>query len=92
MYTTTKKYQPDYAIPPGWVLKEHLEAKDITPTELARQCGLSVRLINEIVAGEAPVAANTALQFQKILGLDADIWLGIEADYRSHLSCEAEAN
>ena len=91
MVTTTNLFQPDYAVPPGWVLKEHLEAYGISQAELARRCGRSPKLISEIIDGKAPVEAKTALQFEKVLGVDASIWLGIERDYRLHQTREAEA-
>ena len=47
-------------------------------------------MISEIIAGKAPVEPRTALQFEKVLGVDASIWLGIESDYRLHLEREAE--
>ena len=55
MATATDRYDPDYAVPPGWVLKERLDAHGIKPAELARRCGRSAKLISEIVAGKAPV-------------------------------------
>ena len=82
MGTATNRYEPDYAVPPGWVLKDRLDAQGMTPADLARRCGRSAKLISEIVAGKAPIEPRTALQFEKVLGIDAEIWLGIETDYR----------
>ena len=82
MATATNQYQPDYAVPPGWIIEERLVAQGISHAELARRCGRSAKLINEIISGKAPIAPKTALQFEKVMGLDASIWLGIEADYR----------
>ena len=84
MATATGRYEPDHAVPPGWVLKERLDAHGVTPAELARRCGRSAKLINEIIAGKAPIEPGTALQLETVLGVDADIWLGIEKDYRLH--------
>ena len=84
MATTTYQFQPDYAVPPGWVLEEHLEVHGISQAEFARRCGCTTQLISEIVAGRAPVEAETALLFEKELGLAASIWLGIEKRYRLH--------
>ena len=89
---TTYEYQPDYAAPPGSVLKEHLAAHGLSHAEFARRCGRSAKLISEIVAGKAPVEPATALQFEKVLGMGARIWLGIEADYRLHQKRAAEAD
>ncbi len=87
----THRYEPDYAVPPGWVLKERLDAQGMTPAEFARRCGRSAKLISEIVAGKAPIEPRTALQFEKVLGVDAEIWLGIEMDYRLQRTRAAEA-
>ncbi len=84
-------YQPDYAVPPGWILEERLEAHGISHAAFARRCGRSPKLISEIIAGLAPVEPETALQFEKVLGVDASIWLGLDADYQLHKAREAEA-
>ena len=91
MATETNQYQPDYAVPPGWVLEERLEAQGISQAEFARRCGRSAKLISEIIAGKASLEPETALQFEKVLGVDASIWLGIESDYQLHRAREAEA-
>ena len=90
MATATYRYDPDYAVPPGWVLEERLAAHEISHAEFARRCGRSPKLISEIVSGKAPIEPRTAIQFEKVLGVDAGIWLGIESDYRLHLEREVE--
>ena len=87
----TYRYQPDYAVPPGSLLKEYLAARSFSNAEFARRCGRSAKLISELVAGKAPVEPTTALQFERVLGMDARIWLGIEADYRLQQTHTAEA-
>lgn len=77
-------YQPDYAVSPGTVMEEHLAAHGFSHAEFARRCGRSAKFIGEIVAGKAPVEPSTALRFEKVLGMSARIWLGIETDYRLH--------
>ncbi|MDE0145631.1 MAG: ImmA/IrrE family metallo-endopeptidase [Nitrospira sp.] len=91
MAVTTYSYEPDYAVPPGWVVEEHLQSQHLSHAEFARRCGRSAKLISEIIAGKAPVEPKTALQFEKVLGLDASIWLGIEARYRLHKARHVEA-
>ena len=91
MATATYPYEPDYTVPPGWVLEERLASHEVSHAEFARRCGRSPKLISEIIAGKAPIEPVTALQFEKVLGVDAGIWLGIESDYRLHLEREAEA-
>ena len=86
----TNRFEPDYAVPPGWLLKEHLEVHGISQAEFARRCARSPKLISEIVAGKAPLEPATALQFEKVLDVHADIWLGVEAAYRLRQAREAE--
>ena len=87
---TTNQYRPDYAVPPGWVLEERLEIQGISQAEFARLCGRSPKLISEIVSGKAPLEPETARQFEKVLGVDASIWLGLEDAYKPHRPQEAE--
>ena len=87
---TTNQYRPDYAVPPGWILEERLEVQGISQAEFARLCGCSPKLISEIVSGKAPLEPETARQFEKVLGVDASIWLGIEDAYKPHRPQEAE--
>ena len=86
------EYRPDYAVPPGLVLEERLEAHGVSQAEFARRCGRSAKLISEIIAGKAPIEPKTAVQFEMVLGVDANIWLGIEKDYRLHQVRAAEAD
>ena len=91
METESNAYRPDYAVSPGSIVAERLEAYGISHAEFARRCGRSAKLISEIIAGKAPVEPETALQFEKVLGVDAGIWLGIETDYQLHRARRAEA-
>ena len=87
---TTNRYEPDYAVPPGWLLKERLEAHGISQAEFARRCARSPKLVSEIIAGKAPLEPATALQFERVLGVHADIWLRAESAYRLRQAREAE--
>ena len=83
-------YEPDYSVSPGMLLAEHLEVQRISPAELARRCGRPVKLIGGILAEKAPLEPRTAVQFEKVLGVSARIWIGAEADYQLRRAHEAE--
>ena len=91
MTAAENRYSPDYAVPPGWVVEEHLATHGISQAELARRCGRPPKLISEIIAGRVPIEPGTALQLEMLLGVDASIWLGIEADYQLFRGCKADA-
>ncbi|MFC3692124.1 HigA family addiction module antitoxin [Chenggangzhangella methanolivorans] len=84
--TADLSYQPDRLVSPGAVLADFLDELDISARELARRCGRSAKLMVEIIAGKAPVEPETALQLERVLGMSADIWLGLEARYRLELA------
>lgn len=84
-------YRPDYVPPPGKTLEEFLEDRELSVRELARRCGRSAKLVVEIIAGKAPIEPETAMQLERVLGMDASVWLGMEAAYRLHLAREDEA-
>lgn len=91
MTKTTYQFQPDYAVPPGWILEEHLDVRGISESEFARRCGCTPQRISDIIAGKAPVDTEIALRFERELGLAASIWLGIEKNYRLYRRRIAEA-
>src|ERR1700740_2818525 len=80
------EYKPDYVPPPGKTLEEFIEARDLSARELARRCGRSAKLVVEIIAGKAPIEPETAMQLERVLGMDASVWLNMEAAYRLYLA------
>ncbi|AQU05235.1 XRE family transcriptional regulator [Dehalococcoides mccartyi] len=84
--TKLYRYEPDYVAVPGEILEENLEAQNIKKVDLASRCGLSTKTISQIINGTASISPETALGFQKVLGVSANIWLNLEADYRLFLA------
>ena len=76
------RYEPDYVVSPGEILEETLETCGIRKNDLATRCGLSEKTISLILSGNAPVTPETAIQFERVLGISASIWNNVEAKYR----------
>src|SRR6266851_4155598 len=91
MAHTQHLYQPNYVPPPGKMLEEFIEARELSARELARRCGRSAKLVVEIIAGKAPIEPETAMQLERVLGMDASVWLNMEAAYRLHVARAQEA-
>lgn len=72
----------DLPIPPGELLSETLETINLRQAELARRMGRPAQAINEIVRGSKEITAETAIQLERVLGVPAHIWLGLEAEYQ----------
>lgn len=87
---TVNTFAPDYAVPPGEILEETLEARGIKKKEFAERCGLSEKTVSLIIHGKAPVLPETAIQFESVLGISAAIWNNLEAAYQLHRANAAE--
>jgi len=90
MATAANQFRPDYAVPPGWILEERLDVHNMSQAEFARRCGRSAKLISEIIAGKASLEPETAIQFEKVLGVDAGLWLSLESEYQLYRARAAD--
>ena len=68
-------------IHPGEMIKDEILARGLTQKELAQQMGVSYTVFNEILNGKRPVTTEYALLLEAALGTNANIWLGLQADY-----------
>lgn len=75
-------FEPDYAVPPGDTLIELIESLGITQVDLAKRTGRPQKTINGIIKGKVEITAETALQFEKVLGMPAKFWLNLEYNYQ----------
>lgn len=81
---------PDFAVPPGETLQEMLDHFGLTQADLAERTGRPKKTINEIIQGKAAITPETALQLEKVLGLEAGQWLAMEQTYREALARQTE--
>jgi len=72
---------PSELIHPGEMLKDEIEYRGLSQRSLATQMGISPSLLNEILNGKRSISTEYALLFEAVLGIDADIWLRLQADY-----------
>lgn len=80
------EYTPAAVLPPGATLAETLETLGMTQAELARRADRPAKTINEIVQGKAEITADTAIQLERVLGVPAGLWLGLERNYRESVA------
>lgn len=72
---------PSEPIHPGEMIKDEIEYRGLSQRKLAEQMGLSPTLLNEILNGKRSVSTEYALLFEAALGIDAEIWIRLQADY-----------
>ena len=74
-------FEPDWAVHPGEILEEHLEARGLTQAEFARRTGIHTKVISTIISGGNPVTPATALAFENVLGMKAVVWTNLQAQW-----------
>ncbi len=85
---TRKEIHSDLAVPPGEFLGEVMSTLGITEYEVARHVGLSVAELGQIFKGSKVITRATATQLETAVGVPANIWLGLECEYRLALTYE----
>lgn len=76
----------DWAIPPGDFLADTLESLGMSQSELASRTNRPPQVINEIIRGKKMITADTAIELERVLGVPAHIWLGLENEYQLTLA------
>ena len=80
------------AIPPGEVLlEEYLKPLGLGQVDAARQLGISLNRLNEIVLGKRSITADTALRLSRLLKTSAQLWMRLQADWDLHQALLREA-
>lgn len=83
------EFVPDWAVPPGALLKAELEEQHMTQADLAARTGLSAKHVNQVVKGVVPLSPEVALLLERTLGVPSRLWNAAEADYRDHVTRSA---
>lgn len=66
---------------PGELIKDELNARNISQARLADQIGVKPSLINEIIKGKRGVNTEFALLLEAALGIPANLWLNLQSAY-----------
>ena len=73
------------AVHPGEMLREEFLAPlGLTQVETARQLGMSVNRLNELVLGKRGVTADTALRLASRFKTTPQFWMHLQADWDLH--------
>jgi HTH-type transcriptional regulator/antitoxin HigA len=84
--TADHRFAPDYAVSPGATLKEVLEERAISQSDLAMRTGMAEKTISQIVNGVAPITYDTAEKLELALGVPASFWNRREMAYREAIA------
>jgi len=73
---------PVEVFPPGDFIREELEARGWTQSDLAEIMGRPVETINRVVTGKLAVTPETARGLASAFGTSAEVWLNLESAYQ----------
>ena len=74
------RYRPP-THPGEMLLEEFLKPLGMSQSEFAGRLGVSFPRLNEIVRGKRGVTPDTALRLERVLGMSAGFWLGLQMDW-----------
>jgi len=76
-----------FAIHPGEILlEEFMKPMGLTAYRVAKELGVSLPRVNDIVLGKRSITADTALRLGVFFGLPAQFWLNLQNDYDLRLA------
>lgn len=71
---------------PGDTILETIEYMRMSQVELAERLGKTPSKVHELISGKEAITVSTAIQLERVLGIDAKFWLNRETIYREKLS------
>jgi len=86
----TNAYHPDYAIHPGEILEETLEARGIKKTALAERCGIALKTVSQIINRKASISPAIAIRLERAIGISASLWSNLNTDYELFVAREVD--
>jgi HTH-type transcriptional regulator/antitoxin HigA len=76
------RFTPDYAFPPGSVLREKLAELGLSQAQLADRLAVSEKHVSQLIHGHVALTYETAVALERITGIPAGTWNALEAAHR----------
>jgi addiction module HigA family antidote len=76
---------PSTPIHPGEILKDEMEALNLSAAELARAINVPANRVSQIVSGKRNLSADTALRLGKVFSTGPQFWLNLQVAYELDL-------
>jgi antitoxin HigA-1 len=76
------RHEQEKPFSPGAILKEmYLDDLDITQAQLAEMIGCNYGKINEIVNGKRGITPDFAIDLERTLKVEAEMWVNLQGKY-----------
>jgi len=71
---------------PGEVLKDEIEFRHLSQTQLSEQMGISYKMLNDILNERRPLTTTTAMLFEAALNVPADSLMRLQLKYNMQVA------
>jgi len=71
---------------PGEVLKDEVEYRNLSQSQLAKQMGMSYKVLNDILNERRPLTTTTAMLFEAALEVPADALMRMQLKYNMQVA------
>ncbi len=71
---------------PGEVLKDEIEYRKLSQSLLAKQMGMSYKILNDILNERRPLTLTTAMMFEAALGIPAYSLINLQTKYNMQVA------
>ena len=71
---------------PGELIKEELQARNLTQKYFSRVTGIPYTLFNDVLNGRRPVSTELALTIEAAMGISAEMLVNIQTRYNMQLA------
>ena len=77
----TNKLVPFIATHPGEVIKDEIEARNISQQTFASLLGVESSYLDELISGKRSITVDIAFLLEKELKIPASFWLNLQSQY-----------
>ncbi|MCV7094253.1 ImmA/IrrE family metallo-endopeptidase [Mycobacterium kubicae] len=77
------QFEPDWAEPPGSLIKTELDALEYSQSDVAARANVSTKHFNQLLNGHVPLSPDIAISLERVLGIPAEITLRMDATWQA---------
>lgn len=85
MATTNKTFVPLVAVHPTELIKDEMRERGLKRNELAKRMGIQLSNLSRLLNKKETITQQTASRLENALGIEAEIWLNMQAAYERDL-------
>lgn len=85
------RFEPDWADPPGALIKAELDALEYSQSDVAARANVSTKHLNQLINGHVPLSPEIAVALERVLGIAAEMSLQMDATWQAEKARQTAA-